>query len=149
MVATCILCWYRTDPANTKYSNHDTHFLITYFIKNSLKSLEFICSYYLNAELSVKVGHTTLVTWPIENSFPASHTVKQYFLLWAHSVVLTNVGLQTSSPTFFAYSGSSVISTLSKIVPDFTCHKSKPTAQISSCLYNSGSGEYSGLSISG
>lgn len=39
--------------------------------------------------------------------------------------------------------------TLSKIVPDFTCHRSKPMAQISSLLYNSGSGVYSGLSISG
>lgn len=64
-------------------------------------------------------------------------------------ILLTKVGFQTSSPNLRATSGSSVIKTLSKMVPDLTCHRSKPIAQISSRLYNSGSGVYSGLSISG
>lgn len=75
-----------------------------------------------------------------------------FLLIFDHNLfflLLTKVGFQTSSPNLRATSGSSVMRTLSKIVPDLTCHKSKPIAQISSLLYNSESGVYSGLSISG
>merc|ERR1719388_780537 len=42
---------------------------------------------------------------------------------------------------------SSVIMTLSKIVPPFTCHRSKPMKPKSSYLYRRSSSEYSGLAI--
>jgi hypothetical protein len=62
---------------------------------------------------------------------------------------LTYLGSQIASAFSLASSISSVIKILLKIVPDFTCHKSKPTAQISFLRYSLSSDLYSGLSISG
>merc|ERR1719367_1142602 len=61
------------------------------------------------------------------------------------------VTAQKSSPCFLATAGSSVMMMLSKIVPDFTCHKSNPILQTSSnlAIVLASSSLYSGLAISG
>merc|ERR1719245_1633463 len=70
---------------------------------------------------------------------------------WA-SFIFFSASLVTahrSSPAFLASAGSSVIMMLSKMVPDLTCHKSKPILQFSSYLPRvlASSSSYSGLSI--
>mmetsp|Transcript_13083 Transcript_13083/g.54946 ORF Transcript_13083/g.54946 Transcript_13083/m.54946 type:complete len:205 (-) Transcript_13083:520-1134(-) len=56
---------------------------------------------------------------------------------------------QVFSAKVFAYSTSSVTSTLSKMEPDFTCHSSNPTYRRSFCRYSMSSATYSGLGIMG
>ncbi|VDO10200.1 unnamed protein product [Brugia timori] len=54
------------------------------------------------------------------------------FLLLSFSLLLPSlVFFNVFSPNFLASSTLSVTMTSSKMVPDFTCHKSKPTAPIS------------------
>merc|ERR1719150_3261971 len=61
------------------------------------------------------------------------------------------VTAQNSSPCFLAAAGSSVMRMLSKMVPDLTCHRSKPILHTSSnfAMVLASSSLYSGLSISG
>merc|ERR1719482_876229 len=79
------------------------------------------------------------------------------------SFFLSSVFLESSSSFFLVFSTSlrafhflanvsasatsSVIMTLSKIVPPFTCHRSKPIKPKSAYLYTESSSSYSGLEI--
>merc|ERR1719309_588600 len=81
------------------------------------------------------------------SAFALSTSSWASFIFFSPSFVTSNNDVACSAATL----GSSVMSRLSKIVPDLTCHRSKPILQFSAYLAipAASSGLYSGLSISG